>query len=194
MKNFFIFTIALLFSFSNSFSAPKTDLLRAFIAKIEAVNDISFNYKSGAAEGVISISKDGVYMSQKNKFEVFETSNTRYTYNKRRGKVDIDRVVGGNNVSLLTRWISRADQYDITSEVSSKGVRQYRLIGRDSQKEIIELTFNSTGDIEQLTYQSSSVKRLVVEVTNFIFGGKTTLSYFTFNPDLRSDLDVTDYR
>lgn len=177
-------------------SKKRVDLLDHFVEKIKSARDVSFDYQVSVLQGTVSISKDAVYLSQKNRMEIYETATTRYLYNLKRKKVDIDHINNNsNNISLLLQWIDKVDEYQqVSREKLEKGSVKYTLQGKKPSNEIIEVTFNSKGVITELSYQSASIKRMTVYIDNFVIDGKPTSSYFTFDPEVRKDLEVTDFR
>lgn len=191
--------IILLFLSFFSFDAEskkKDELLNVFIDKMKSAKDISFNYRVNILEGYISISKDALYLSQKNRMEIYETSDTRYIYYKKRNKVDIDCISNNsNNIMVFMEWMNRLDKYQITSkEKEASGAIKYKLVGEKPAEEIIEVTISANGDIRQLAYQSNTMKRVSVSISDFTVNGKPTSDYFTFDPSQRTDMEVTDYR
>lgn len=195
MKKLFLLLLVSL-SFFDAESKKKDELLNVFIEKMKNAKDISFNYRVSIMEGYISISKGALYLSQKNKMEVYETSDTRYVYYKKRNKLDIDRIANNsNNIMIFMDWMSRLETYQITSkEKEASGSVKYKLVGGKPADEIIEVTISGKGDITQLAYQSNTMKRVSVSISDFAVNGKPTSEYFTFDPTQRKDLEVTDYR
>lgn len=174
----------------------KVDLLDNFVMKMKNATDVSFNYQVSVLQGTVSISKDAVYLSQKNRMEIYETATARYIYNLKRKKVDINPISNNsNNISVLLQWIDRVDDYrQVSKEKLEKGALKYTLQGEKPSDELIEVTFDSKGIISEISYQSASIKRMTVYISDFVIDGKPTSSYFTFNPEVRKDLEVTDFR
>lgn len=170
--------------------------LYKFAERIKRAADISFMYRVNTLDGVVSIAKDALYISQRNKLEIFETPTTRYIYNRKRNKVDIDSINNNsNNISILLDWIQKIDDYEISSKgKGDKGLIKYRLKGTTPKEEVIEVTFSAAGDIVELSYQSTKMKRMTVHISNFKVDERPTKSFFTFNPEERKDIEVTDYR
>lgn len=196
MKNLIVLILLLSFIGSEAESKKKPDMLDKFITQIKNSRDISFNYQVSIMSGTISISKEAVYLSQKNRMEIFETADTRYIYNKKRNKVDIDRISNkSSNISLVLQWIEKINEYQIVSkEKIDNGAVKYKLQGVAPLCEVIEITFTSKGVISELAYQNININRMTAYISEFIADGKPTSSYFTFNPEIRKDIEVTDYR
>ncbi len=173
-----------------------------FVRKVSNADDFSFKYKTVGSEGVISIGKTGVYISQNNKLEIFENNEVRYIYNKRRNKLDIESVTeGDDSVSDIFLWIAENINYIVKVEaVERDGLYRYRLEERVKRRkrsfvsEVIDVFFNKDGDIVKLSYMSREMKRIVINISDFKVNDKSTLEYFTFNPKVRKDMDITDYR
>lgn len=196
MKKLIVLILLLSFIGLEAQSKKKPDMLDKFITQIKNSRDISFNYQVSIMSGTISISKEAVYLSQKNRMEIYETADTRYIFNKKRNKVDIDRISNkSSNISLVLQWIEKINDYEIVSkEKVDNGAVKYKLQGAAPLNEVIEILFTSKGVISELSYQNININRMTAYISEFVADGKPTTSYFTFNPEIRKDIEVTDYR
>ncbi len=181
--------------------------LNKFIESVSGVDDFSFRYKSAAGEGVVSIGASGVYMSQNDKVEIFEREGVRYTYNSRRKRVDIEYIKpDDDSVRDIFLWIAENINYIMTQQGKESGkLTRFRfehsatyknLKGKEKSyvAEVIDVYFNDKGELVKVSYVSRESKRVTFDIMDFTIKGKKTSDYFTFNPEERDDIEVTDYR
>ncbi len=191
--------------FISTLCYSEESLLTRFIASVSGAKDFSFKYKVAGTEGVISIGESGIYMSEGDKSEIFERDGVRYIYNKRRNKLDIEPITAeDDSVTDIFLWITDNINYITRVEGELKGgLYRYRLEQREEYKrregksfvsEVVDIFFTKGGDIVKLSYMSRDNKRISVDISDFTIGGKKTSNYFSFNPEIRDDMDITDYR
>lgn len=197
IKYFFI-SLFLFFSgvsHSQTINSDDMQLLRSFSERIVQARDVSLQFSSTGGSGFVSFGKEAVYMSYKNKTEVYETNGVRYLYNKKRERVEIDSVSTlDDNVRVLIAWAELIEHYEVELRARRSGDVRYRLTAKDDRNEIVEIDFSSNGDIKRFEYQNADTKKIVFQVSDMKINGAHTASYFSFDPENRCDLDVVDFR
>ena len=196
MKKIFVVIFFILYSFNLYAQLNESDFLHKFTEKIEKATSYSFFYKSGITNGEVVIANSEMYVSQKGKLEIYEKGSTRFTHNIKRAKVDIDKINDKNNGGIVIfNWIKNIDNYKLKfKDDSKKEYIIYNLENKSDEKEKIEISFDKKGELKYIVYQNKSIKKIKVNIIDFQIDEKTPAQFFKFNPDLRDDLEVTDYR
>lgn len=174
----------------------ESDPLKRFTNIIKGAKSYQFSYKSGDIEGIVSISNNETYMSQKGIIEIYEIDSCRYSYNIKRGRIDIDPIKREENRGIvLFNWLEHIDDYEQVSKYKdNKGNIIYNIMNRDNRNEMIEIIFSSGNQLVYIVYKNSNIKEVRVDIDNFQTDKKSPSDYFTFDPAKRKELEVTDYR
>ncbi len=199
----YILLIVCVVLFSSS-TTQKEGALYNFMEKLSNSPNVSFNYKSPTAEGFISFGEGAVYLSEGDKLEIYEYRGVRYIFNRKRAKLDIEHIKPEDDrVTDIFKWIEHNLEYILTLESKeSSGLTRYKLerkaqrniSSREYVAEVYDIYFNDKDELVKLSYISRESTRITFNISNMRFGAESTKQLFTFNPDNRKDMDVTDYR
>ena len=196
MKKFFVIAFFILCIFEGYSQSDKSDFLHRFTCLIEKAESYSFYYKSGTVKGEVVIANREMYLSQSDKLEIYEKDEVRFSHNIKRSKVDIDKIKGAENGGIVIfNWIKNIENYKLLlKETDKKKNVIYKLENKTDENEKIEILFDSKGVLMYIVYQNKNIKKVKINIEDFQTNKKMPSQFFKFNPDLRKDLDVTDYR
>lgn len=167
--------------------------LQDLIEKISTAKNLYVEYQVNTVKGVFSVGEEAVYLAQDNKVEIFEFNGSRYIYNPKRARVDIERIRPiDDNIKHFLDWSNNADKYNIV--VKERGGDRKSSYTLTKDDEVVEVDLSSGGELLRFTFESREVKKVSINIKKLAVNEKSTLDFFTFNPQYREDLIVTDYR
>lgn len=186
---FALFLLSFTANAQNDNKKPLMDL----IEKISSAKNLYVEYQTNTVKGKFSIGEEAIYMSQENKVEIFEYKGSRFIYNPKRERVDIESIRDiDDNIKNFLNWSNNIGQYAVTTKERGGDRKTSYTLTKGS--EVVEVDLSSAGELLKFSYENKEVKKISFNIRLLSINKKSTLDFFTFDPQKREDILVTDYR